>query len=108
MFALIRDGQLQAIVESTDGYDLTGITVREVSGDVRKLRLVAGEFVERAPTPAEQTRTALDADTRWQAMKAASPEQIESWLTSNVNDLASARRVLKVLILAVQKLARTR
>lgn len=108
MFALIRDGELVAFVESTDGYDLTGVTVREVEGDVRRLRYRGGEFVERDPTPAEETRAALDADTRWRAMREASPEQIEAWLAGNVTDLASARRVLKILILAVQRLARTR
>lgn len=108
MYALIRDGQLEAFVASTEGYDLAGLTVIEVEGDVRRLRYRDGRFVERDPTPAEETRAALDADARWQAMRDASPDQVQAWLDANVTDLASARRVLRLLILAVQRLAKTR
>lgn len=38
------------------------------------------------------------------AAENATPAQIEAWLTSNVTDLASARRVLKLLILALRAL----
>lgn len=52
--------------------------------------------------PAEQT--ALEADPRWQALQGATPQQIEDWLTANVTSLASARQVLKILLLAVRQL----
>lgn len=102
-----------ALVESTDGYDLTVWRVA-ASGvpDPNAARLVwdraAKAFVPRAPRPAEVTAAAIEADARWAALRGASPEQIDAWLATNVQTLQDARRVLRLLILAVQTLARTR
>lgn len=48
--------------------------------------------------------TACEADARWMAIKNATPAQIETWITNNVTDLASARTLLKTLVLAVRAL----
>lgn len=96
-------------VYSTDGYDAALYDFVDMPpGDPTQWRWDGSTFVQRDPTPAEETAAALDTDPRWQAMKSASPAQIDTWLTANVTDLASARRVLKILVLAVQALARTR
>lgn len=110
MYGLIRkaDSTLDCIVDSTDGYDLTEFNVVEIPGDPMDLRWDGAQFVQRDPTPAEESDAALEADVRWQQLKGASPQQIETYLTQQVTDLASARRVLKILVLAVQRLARTR
>lgn len=111
MYGLIRksDGVLECVVHATDGHDLTPYDVHELpAGDPMQYRWNGSAFVVRDPTPAEETAGALTADPRWAALKAASPAQIDTWLTANVTDVASARRVLKVLLLAVQALARTR
>lgn len=105
----IASGELVAIVESTSGYDMTLYTTIVIVGDPLSLRWdrALQQLVPRPPSAAETTQASLDADPRWQAMRTATPAQIEAWLTSNVTDLASARRVLKLLVLAVQILART-
>jgi hypothetical protein len=51
-------------------------------------------------------QVALAADPRWQAMQAATPAQIDNWLAANVTTVAQARQVLRMLILAVRRLAR--
>lgn len=106
MIALINNatGQCDAIVASTAGYDLTGYTQVEAPDDPANWRWVDGQWVARPPSLTEQDAEALDADTRWQAVLDATPEQIETWLTNNVTDLASARRVLKFLIVAIRRL----
>ena len=111
MIGLIRksDGVHVANVESTDGYDLALYdAVALPAGDPTQWAWNGSAFVTRTPTPQEATEAALTDDPRWQAMKNATPVQIDSWLAANVTDLASARRVLKLLILAVQLLAKTR
>lgn len=111
MIALIRksDGAWVAAVASTDGYDLTLYDAVELPpGDPTQWAWNGAAFVTRDPTPAEATEAALADDPRWQAMRNASPAQVEAFLTGNVTDLPSARRVLKLLIIAVQLLARTR
>lgn len=111
MFGLIRtaDNTLDSKVGSTDGYDLSLYDVKELPpGDPAQWAWDGTQFVPRPPTPAEETEAALEADPRWLAMRNASPAQIEARLASDVTDLASARRVLKILVLAVQRLARTR
>jgi hypothetical protein len=111
MFALIlkADSTLDSIVDSTDGYDLELYDVYELpEGDPGQWAWNGTAIVQRPPTASEETAAALEADPRWQAMKSKTPQEVETWLTSNVTDLASARRVLKILILAVQRLARTR
>jgi hypothetical protein len=101
---------LVAIVNSTDGYDLSLYDTVEVTGDPREVRWnkATEQLVPRPPSPAEETDGALAADPRWQALRGASPAQIDAWLTNNVTNLAQARQVLKFLLLAVQKLAATR
>jgi hypothetical protein len=111
MYALIlkADSTLDSFVNSTDGYDLELYDVYELpEGDPGQWAWNGTAIVQRAPTASEETNAALEADPRWQAMKSASPQQVENWLAANVTDLASARRVLKILVLAVQRLARTR
>ena len=111
MLALIRkaDSTLAAFVESTAGYDLALYdAVAMPAGDPRDFTWDGAAIVPRQPSAYEETQAGLDADPRWQAMKTATPAQVDTWLTDNVVDLASARRVLKLLILAVQLLAKTR
>jgi hypothetical protein len=48
--------------------------------------------------------SARDIDPRWAAIKAATPAQIDAWLTANVTNIATARDVLKTLLLAVRSL----
>jgi hypothetical protein len=47
---------------------------------------------------------ARDLDPRWAAIKSATPAQIDAWLTANVTNIATARDVLKTLLLAVRVL----
>lgn len=47
---------------------------------------------------------ALRTDPRWQALRTATPQQIDDWLNANMTTLASARQVFKILLLAVKKL----
>ena len=111
MWGLIRksDGVFVAAVESTDGYDLALYDARPLPpGDPSQWAWDGAQFVPRPPTAHEVTQADLEADPRWRAMKTATPAQVDTWLTGNVVDLASARRVLKLLILAVQLLAKTR
>ena len=111
MIGLIRksDGAHVANVESADGYDLALYdAVALPPGNPTQWAWSGSAFVTRDPTPQEATEAALTDDPRWQAMKTATPAQVDTWLTANVVDLASARRVLKLLILAVQLLAKTR
>jgi hypothetical protein len=111
MHAIIDgNGDCLYIVHSTDGYDLTGLAVVAVPDPARDYAWdkATQTFVPRPLTPAEETAAAMEADPRWQAMKTATPAQIEAWLTANTTTLAEVRRVLKILILAVQMLARTR
>ena len=96
---------------STDGYDPADYDFRELpTADFMAWAwdVATDDFIPRPLTPREVTDAALEADSRWQAIKTATPDDIEAWLSANVTDLASARRVLKILVMAVQKLARTR
>jgi len=99
-----------AVVFSTNGYDMS---LYDIAGPPPENTgwiwdVPTETWIVRPPNEREQTALALDADTRWQAMKTASPQQVETWLSNNVTDLASARAVLKILVLAIQNLARTR
>ena len=110
MYALIHraTNTLQAFVETPAGYDPAEFDALPFDGDPLSVIWDGATFIARPPTPAEETEIALGDDARWQAMRSASPAQVESWLTSNVTDLTSARRVLKLLILAIQIILRTR
>lgn len=103
MKALIRNGSVEAIVDSLDGYDLAEYTVVDAPENPTDW-IWDGEWQPRPPTLSEQDETDLDTDARWQAVLTATPQQIDAWLTGNVTDLASARRVLKFLIVAVRRL----
>lgn len=106
MYALIRksDNTLQEFVHSTEGYDLALFDV--VSGVEDPLRLEwNGAALVEAPPPVQDTaRDAMQADQLWSSLQTATPQQVEQWLAANVTDLASARRVLKFLLLAIQQL----
>lgn len=104
MIAIINaNGDCVAIVASTAGYDLTGMTlVDPVPEPLRDYvwDKSAQAFVARPPTPSEE----FNADSLWPALRTATPAQIEAWLTNNVTNLAEARRVLKLILLALRAL----
>jgi hypothetical protein len=106
MFALLNTAtnQVDYIVNSTDGYDLTGYTVMDAPDNPGDFVWNGSQFVARPLTMPELDAADLDADTRWQAMLTATPAQIETWLGNNVTSLADARRVLKFLIVALRRL----
>jgi hypothetical protein len=99
------------LVDDTDGYDIES-EWRVVSTDEqptgKRWHRATQSWVERSKSPGEETRDALEADPRWRDLRAATPAQIEAWLAANTTNLAQARQVLKLLVLAVQLLARTR
>lgn len=104
-------GALVTIVYDAQGYEVEGGSVVDnvpLPPDDFAWNVATQSFEPRPPTAAEETAAALSADPRWQALKTATPAQVESWLAANVTDMASARRVLKILVLAVQTVARTR
>jgi len=95
------------LVESTQGHDMSALEIGpEIPGrpDEWVWDVPSESWVPRPPAVRERAGSALAADTRWQALQQATPEQVETWLASNVTDLASARRVLKILVMAVQRL----
>lgn len=106
MLALILSGECIAIVDSTDGHDLTGVTVIDAPENPEEWRYVGGAWVARPKSLPEQDDEALSADARWAAIISATPAQIDNWLDANVTDLASVRRVLRVLILVARKRTR--
>ena len=99
-----------SVVHSTGGYDLALFDVVPAPDNplAYEWSISGQQFVLRPPSDGEATRAELESDPRWAALKTASGAQVDAWLAANVTDLASARRVLKLLILAVQLLARTR
>lgn len=108
MIALIKDGECIAIVHSTDGHDLDGVTVIDAPENPTEWRYQAGAWVPRPLTEVEQDEETLAGDGRWNAVRNATPAQIEAWLAANVTSLADARAVLKTLILAARKLERSK
>lgn len=108
MFALIRksDNVIVAFVETTNGYDLAEYTALAVTGDATQLTWDGAQLVQRPPTPSEEVAAAFDSDPRWVALQSATPTQIDNWLTANVTNIAQARAVLRVLLLAIRKLNR--
>lgn len=58
--------------------------------------------------PDQDTRDRLDTerDAVLAALKTARPAQIDAWLDANVNNLADARRVLKMLVKVAALLVR--
>jgi len=111
MKGLIRksDGQFVTAVESTEGYDLTEFDAHELPpGDPTQWKWDGTAFVTRDPTAAEVTEAALLADARWQQLANATPAQVETYLAEHMTTLAESRRIVKILVLAIQRLARTR
>lgn len=108
MIALIKNGECIAIVDSTDGHDLTGVTVIDAPENPAEWRYQAGQWQPRPLTDAEKDEQELAVDSRWNAVKSANPAQIDAWLAAHVTTLADARAVLKTLLLAVRKLERSK
>jgi len=110
MKALIdSNGDVQQIVFSTDGYDLTGMTVIDnvpVPPHEYVWNKLTQAFEPRPPTPAEEITLALFSDPRWRALQAATPAQIDAWLAANVTTLARVQDVLKVLLLVARTIRR--
>jgi hypothetical protein len=95
--------ELVGIVISTSGIDLTGLRIVEpVPRPPHDYRWnpVTSEFDPRPPNAAED----LKGDPFWTALRDATPRQIDNWLTGNVTNLAEARRVLKLILLALRAL----
>ena len=105
MKALIDEAtnELRGIVASTAGIDLTGLRVVEpVPRPPHEYvwNAVTSQFDPRPPNAAED----LKGDPFWTALRDATPQQIENWLGNNVTNLAEARRVLKLILLALRAL----
>jgi hypothetical protein len=110
MYGLIRraDSVLVAFVETPDGYDLAEFDAIAVAGDPARLSWNGAQFTQRNLTAAEQSRVEIEADQLWAQLDTATPQAIQSWLTANVTDLASARRVLRFILLALKLLRSSR
>lgn len=108
MYALEHNASKDVIVvATTDGYDLTEWTVLASDAADPALNNTVWDkgtrqWVARTRSRDELARDALRAEALWTALDTATPAQIDAWLTTNVTDLASARRVLKMLLLAVR------
>lgn len=108
MNALIdSNGECIVIAESLDGYDLTGrTTIENVPEPAHEYvwNQSLQQFEPRPPTQIELCAADLRADQMWDQLSNATPQQIDTWLTNNVTNLASARTVLRFLLLAVRAL----
>lgn len=109
MKAIINsNGDIEQIVGSTEGVDLTGMTVIDNVPEPPHEYVwnkVTQQFDPRPPTDGEATRATLNSDTRWSALKNATPQQIDTWLQNNVTNLAEARQVLGLILRAIRVLA---
>ena len=113
MYAIVDKTSRECLCfsHSTNGYDPADYDFRALpTGDPQAWAwdVATDDFIPRPLTLREKTDAALATDSRWQTIKSATPSEIEAWLNANVTDLASARVVMKILVMAVQKLARTR
>jgi len=66
-----------------------------------------GKYVNDVPKTClviDSVKEAKEADPRWVALQNATPAQIETWINNNITDLASARNLLKTLVLVVRML----
>lgn len=106
MKALINaDGTLAGIVHSLDGVDVRGLTVVESVPEPPHefvWNVATQAFVPRPPTRIEASRADLRADAFWTQLQDATAAQLDTWLANNVTDMASARRVLKFVLLSVR------
>jgi len=91
-----------AFVQANGSYTLTATTA-----GIATIRL-AGRHVgpELIVTIGDDLDMAFANDPRWIALKSATSAQIDTWLTSNVTNIAQARTVLKVLLLAIRRINR--
>jgi hypothetical protein len=109
MKAIINvNGDCIAIVYSTAGYDLADCTVIDPVPTPEHDFVwdkATQTFVPRPLTDSESTRLTLNGDPRWQALKNATPAQIDTWLANNVTNLAEARQVLGLILRAIRVLA---
>ena len=110
MFAVINraTGQADAFVYSIEGYDPALWTFEPLPDDNPDSWLwdtASQSFVVRPESTSESTFNALASDPRWAALKSSTPAQVDAWLAANVTDLASARTVLKFMLLALKVLA---
>lgn len=105
MKALIDEAtnELRGIVVSTAGIDLTGLRVVEPVPRPPHDYVwnpATSEFDPRPPNAAEDLR----GDPFWTKLRDATPAQIDNWLTNNVTSLADARRLFKLILLALRAL----
>lgn len=110
MKGLIRksDGVLEVVVSSTDGYDLSAYDAHDLPvGDPTGFAWDGAKFITRPPSVSEQSRSTLEADELWGHLESATPAQIDNWLTANVTNITTARRVLKFILLALKSLRAT-
>jgi hypothetical protein len=98
------DGSLRCIVYDPQGHDEDG-TVIDAPENPDAYFWDGSQFVPRPPNEREVTRTGLKTDARWEALKDATPAQIDAWLNTNVTTLAQARQVLGLLLKAMRVLA---
>jgi len=90
-----------AFVQANGTYAVTAT----VTGSV--LVRLAGQYRgEVSVVVGDDLDLAFEADPRWIALKNATSAQIDTWLTSNVTNIAQARTVLKVLLLAIRRVNR--
>jgi hypothetical protein len=61
--------------------------------------------VSLSPNSPRQAKLDAFGDAIWAQLKTATPAQIDTYLTNNVANLAQARVVLRILILAMRYLA---
>lgn len=111
MYALIDKASNTVAAFTTDpsGYDLSLYNVVAApAGSPGNWVWNGAQFVARPPTAAEVTANAMEGDARWQALRTATPAQVSAWLNANVTDLASTREVLRILVLALQRVLNTR
>lgn len=110
MFAVIEiaTGEAAAFVYETEGYDaeiFQFVPLPDDNPDAWQWDVATQSLIARPEGVADATFNSLAADPRWAALKGATPAQVETWLDTNVTDLASARTVFKFMLLALKVLA---
>jgi hypothetical protein len=91
------------LVHITDGSYTLSTTEDLTAYDVELL----GQFYASKTlriTAIAQYDDLIRANSRWQNIMEASPEQIQAWANTNITDLASARNVMVSLFLVVRRL----
>lgn len=117
MIALIDNAtnEIVVIVESIDGYDMTGLREEPGPSDLNTQMWdsTTSGWVTKPPTSFEETKGAWNANSDWVLLKNASPTQINNWVDTNINALDletinNLKRVTKLTLLAIQTLAKSR